>query len=468
MADNWALLQTLGDKPVSELVDGDVVSAVEFDEKGDYLATGDRGGRIRIYEKQDGTASSPTSSPSSSIVRRTLSQVSSGGPPSPPNGMEYKLWHEFQSHEAEFDYLKSLEIEEKINCLRWCKPLTSAFLLLTTNDKTIKLWRVQDRRKPTAVIKYQDKKSINTSAPSKAKYPLLLPPKMPYERGIVAKPRRVFANGHAYHINSISLNSDNETFISADDLRINLWNLAISDTSFNIVDIKPANMEELTEVITAATCHPQHSNIFLWSNSRGSIRMADTRSQALCDNHAKLFEEEEDPSRRSFFSEIISSINDVKFSKDGRHILSRDYMSLKLWDVNMESKPIRTIYVHEQLRSKLCDLYENDAIFDKFQCAFSGDARWLMTGSYHNFFHIYDRIGRGDACIECVKTPKKKPPSRSRLNLPRPKAKPDEGIEMDLDKKVLHCSWHPTDPMLAVGVLNNVFVYHYPNAQPAR
>ena len=37
--------------------------------------------------------------------------------------------------------------------------------------------------------------------------------------------------------------SDNETFISADDLRINLWNLGISDTSFNIVDIKPANME---------------------------------------------------------------------------------------------------------------------------------------------------------------------------------------------------------------------------------
>ena len=31
-----------------------------------------------------------------------------------------RLWHEFQSHEAEFDYLKSLEIEEKINCLRWC------------------------------------------------------------------------------------------------------------------------------------------------------------------------------------------------------------------------------------------------------------------------------------------------------------------------------------------------------------
>lgn len=40
--------------------------------------------------------------------------------------------------------------------------------------------------------------------------------------------------------------SDGETFISADDLRINLWNLEINSQSFNIVDVKPANMEDLT------------------------------------------------------------------------------------------------------------------------------------------------------------------------------------------------------------------------------
>lgn len=38
---------------------------------------------------------------------------------------------------------------------------------------------------------------------------------------------------HAYHINSISTNSDGETYLSADDLRINLWNLDISDQSFS-------------------------------------------------------------------------------------------------------------------------------------------------------------------------------------------------------------------------------------------
>jgi serine/threonine-protein phosphatase 2A regulatory subunit B len=48
-----------------------------------------------------------------------------------------------------------------------------------------------------------------------------------------AVPRKVYANAHAYHINSISVNSDGETYISADDLRVNLWNLDISDQSFS-------------------------------------------------------------------------------------------------------------------------------------------------------------------------------------------------------------------------------------------
>lgn len=110
---------------------------------------------------------------------------------------------------------------------------------------------------------------------------------------------------HAYHINSISVNSDGETYISADDLRINLWNLDISDQSFSkfiytswpscitheinvdIVDIKPANMEELTEVITAAEFHPLQCNLFMYSSSKGTIKMADMRESALCDQRAK-------------------------------------------------------------------------------------------------------------------------------------------------------------------------------------
>ena len=87
------------------------------------------------------------------------------------------------------------------------------------------------------------------------------------------------------HLNNVD--DIQETFISADDLRVNLWHLGTNDQSFNIVDIKPANMEELTEVITAAEFHPISCNWFMYASSKGTIKLADMRQKALCDEHAK-------------------------------------------------------------------------------------------------------------------------------------------------------------------------------------
>jgi serine/threonine-protein phosphatase 2A regulatory subunit B len=46
-------------------------------------------------------------------------------------------------------------------------------------------------------------------------------------------------------------------------------------------------MEELTEVITAAEFHPSHCNQFVYSSSKGTIKLSDMRESALCDQHAK-------------------------------------------------------------------------------------------------------------------------------------------------------------------------------------
>ena len=48
-------------------------------------------------------------------------------------------------------------------------------------------------------------------------------------------------------------------------------------------------------------------------------------------------------------------------------------MCVQVWDLRKESAPVETYNVHEHLRSKLCALYENDSIFDKFECEWSGD-----------------------------------------------------------------------------------------------
>lgn len=213
---------------------------------------------------------------------------------------EYKFHTEFQSHEPEFDYLKSLEIEEKINKIKWCRRQNASHYLLSTNDKTIKLWKVFEKSlkvvaennlshdlTPGSVAGGGVSRPMATTQHFRNAADLKLPRLTHHDTVVAAVPRRTYANAHAYHINSISVNSDGETFISSDDLRINLWNLNIQDQSFNIVDIKPANMEELTEVITAAEFHPQSCNWFMYASSKGTIKLADMRESALCDQHAK-------------------------------------------------------------------------------------------------------------------------------------------------------------------------------------
>ncbi|KAA1083268.1 protein phosphatase 2A regulatory subunit cdc55 [Puccinia graminis f. sp. tritici] len=441
----WRFAQCFGDKgEVEDITEADIISTVEFDHTGDYLATGDKGGRVVLFERNE----------------------------SGKKGCEYKFYTEFQSHEPEFDYLKSLEIEEKINKIRWCKRQNSAHFLLSTNDKTIKLWKVFEKS-----LKVVAENNHMPAGFQPQPVPTLKLPRMAFHDTIIAAvPRKVYANAHAYHINSISINSDGETYLSADDLRINLWNLSISDQSFNILDIKPANMEELTEVITAADFHPLSCNLFCYSSSKGTVKLADMRSSALCDTHAKLYEEEEDPSNKSFFSEIISSVADVKFSKDGRYILSRDYLYLRIWDINMDKAPLKTISVHDHLKGKLCDLYENDCIFDKFEGTFSGDGNHILSGSYNNYFHIYDKEVTTDIVLQADKSAFKAkkigassaggagggshPGSRNapgQTNVPNPKIQETENI--DFGKRIMHASWHPREDTIAIAATNNLFLF---------
>ncbi|XP_022750101.1 serine/threonine protein phosphatase 2A 55 kDa regulatory subunit B beta isoform-like isoform X2 [Durio zibethinus] len=488
----WKFSQVFGERTAGEEVqEVDIISAIEFDRTGDHLATGDRGGRVVLFERTDTHHVGH---------RRDLEKMDHPINRHP----EFRYKTEFQSHEPEFDYLKSLEIEEKINKIRWCQSANGSLFLLSTNDKTIKFWKVQEKKvKNVCDTNVNSTKamgngpivgsSISTTSkqyianggctnndfsfPTGGFPSLHLPVVTSHESNLMARCRRIYAHAHDYHINSISNNSDGETFISADDLRINLWNLEISNQSFNIVDVKPANMEDLTEVITSAEFHPTHCNTLAYSSSKGSIRLIDMRQSALCDTHSKLFEEQEAPSSRSFFTEIIASISDIKFAKDGRHMLSRDYMTLKLWDINMDSGPVATFQVHEYLRPKLCDLYENDSIFDKFECCLSGDGLRVATGSYSNLFRVF---GCSEGSTEATTLESSKNPMRRQGQMPsRPsrslgslsgvvrgvKGADNSGVDtngntFDFTTKLLHLAWHPTENSLACAASNSLYMYY--------
>ena len=119
-------------------------------------------------------------------------------------------------------------------------------MLLSANDKLIKLWKIEFRKEK----KYESAKKLL------AKGKLVFPRSKVVNEGWEGRCKGLFKNAHEYHINSLCICPDGENFLSSDDLRINLWNLENTKLVYNLMDIKPNNIEELDEIVTHCEFHP--------------------------------------------------------------------------------------------------------------------------------------------------------------------------------------------------------------------
>jgi serine/threonine-protein phosphatase 2A regulatory subunit B len=95
---SWVYINGLGEKEQGNVTDSDVLTAISFDKTGDYLAVGDKGGRVIVFRYSDLKTS---------------------------RYFDFRYFTEFQSHEPEFDHLKSIELDEKINALEFCNNKNS-------------------------------------------------------------------------------------------------------------------------------------------------------------------------------------------------------------------------------------------------------------------------------------------------------------------------------------------------------
>mmetsp|Transcript_10412 Transcript_10412/g.38655 ORF Transcript_10412/g.38655 Transcript_10412/m.38655 type:complete len:474 (+) Transcript_10412:39-1460(+) len=454
----WQFQQQFGndnhvlDSP-SGFADADVVNTLQFDHSGDCLAAGDRGGRIVILKRKHHSSSSAADKSRRSKI------------------VEYKVHTEFQGHEPAFDYLKSVEIDEKVNCIQFFRPLGPFNLLLSANERNINMWRISEESVKTSESPVESTRenklpSLNLKRNNNKHTRGLSPLKIPKLRStgktrVSHSLRKSFAASHAFSINSLSISSDQETFLSADDLRINIWNVNDAASTHVAIDIKPENMENLKEVITSASFHPEKDYLFVYTSSKGITSLCDIRCASRnMERHALHFKKEQSASEKTFFTEIVSSVSDAKLTRHSNLIVSRDYMNLRIWDIRNQKAPVKTFPVHESLRSKLCDLYEDDHIFDKFQVHLSPQSDFALTGSYGKRFHIVDLFGDNDHSgtarqqtkvrrKKAARGVRKKSGSQSELRFD----------EEDLHQKIIASVWHPTSDIIAMANVNNLCIF---------
>lgn len=82
----------------------------------------------------------------------------------------------------------------------------------------------------------------------------------------------------------------------------------------------------------------------------------------------------------------------------------------------------------------------------------------VLTGSYNNYFHIYDKNAESDVVLQADKSAfKAKKVGGNKGSKQGGKAngqkKNFDAEPIDFQKKILHASWHPQENIVAVSIM---------------
>ncbi|KYQ91149.1 hypothetical protein DLAC_08062 [Tieghemostelium lacteum] len=364
----------------------EIITALEIDHTSNYIAVGYSNGSIAILKLL-----------ANSITSHNHNHNNNN------NNNHNKGYNNGNEDEDDNDVLFSMEIDNdnkhqlvknNINNVNisTTKTKTTTDTSRNKNYKILLYFQAHDSQ----VIQIQwlrgncSSKMILSSSVSSTKYWRIQEPLQYYSNQKVTKLRlkRTFEHIEIFNLNSISLNSDGNTFLSSDEFRIYLWDLNQNKECFNIIDLKPNNIQLLNEIIRVSEFHPKECNLLIYGTSRGSINLCDMRESALVNSSSKVFGGYKGKitttQHPSIFSSYLDPILDLKFSYDGRLIASRTLDTLSIWDIAQDSQPLSTVnlYNESNLLPKLYDMHESSAHVDRFQCRFLSDNKTIVTGSY--------------------------------------------------------------------------------------
>jgi len=132
---------------------------------------------------------------------------------------------------------------------------------------------------------------------------------------------------------------------------------------------------------------------------------------------------------------------------------SRDFCTVKVWDLANTSKPLQNISIYDPIKTKLCELYENESIFDKFSICSGPDSNTVATGMFNNNFHVFDVRKETNTMFELTynkKTVSKVIPKKCTDTL---------GSNYDYSRKVLKTCYHPKEHIVSIACLNCLYFY---------
>ena len=149
--------------------------------------------------------------------------------------------------------------------------------------------------------------------------------------------------------------------------------------------------------------------------------------------------------KSSVTDQEVNAVSDAKFVPNTYYIVSRDFLSVKLWDLRKasdKSKPIYSAQVTDYIKNKYSSHLEDINLSDKFFLDVSPDGKHLATGGYNRSGHVIDINATSNASILC-KFGAERDGNATNLNLYSASKKLPFKEGLELKKRVSMGCWSP-------------------------
>ena len=338
---NFETTKVFGEKDLNSPVNpDDMISALQFNPSGNFLASGDASGRIVIFRYNT------------------------------KESIEFAT--QVHAHKSEFDYLRSKLSEPRICAIRWIPKNTLNPLFLTTNMHETKLWRLQQTPNP----KWAE---FNADVPLDQ---LVLPQLTSYEVKYEAVQVQKYFDIETEFIVSIEALYDQTSFMMVDVGCVKLWDIerdVPAVTSFVLVS---SNYE-----LTASAVTPEFPYSILLSDDVGIVRLIDMRQQSSNLTPSAEIDTSKHIDRNIFIdgTEVISSLN---FLNDSFHFVSRNFGQLMVYDLRNPVKPEITTDI-QSYPGRMEQIVDEGYTRDVFGTTVLKTGE-IATGRYGNQYIVWD------------------------------------------------------------------------------
>ncbi|ELA47183.1 hypothetical protein VCUG_01283 [Vavraia culicis subsp. floridensis] len=336
-------------------------------------------------------------------------------------------FYEYTSHVQSFDYLESMEIAENVCALEVHDNGNGRMMVVSANERNIRIDEVEVGRNDEIVmmgIECTDGKdeegvdcdfdhnldgtaertSVNTThilttpacttpelhpipactTPSPAIH-TITPTPSPAIHTITPTPINTALvselDAHSYNIHSLSLR--NHFLLSSDYFCIDIHNIhRMKQSVLNLINIKPANLDNLGSVITKCTYFSYDT--FLYALSSGRIYLNDMRA-SVQSKRTHQFSYQPDSYR-----EILSAVSDISVVDD-RSFVARNLNTVVLYDVRNDKSHVETYEVFKADAKSIQRVCTQELVYERMHCVY--DCGRIVTGDFDGNFYVFGMDG---------------------------------------------------------------------------